>query len=728
MSAADDALAAYRQQQAAPVPDTTIPQPPPMEPSPLSPRTAADDALAAYKQQAASKYLENDPTVTHQQGFNDTVMPGSQNKPDLQVPSFLKSLDIYNTAVHRGVTRFTFGIMSKLPLGKEYLDNIKRGDASIEALNNYNKDNYTGHAAQLGELSGEMLATAPLGGLLGKTIGKAVSLGEGEAMLPSAAGVLSKVPVVGNALAGAANSALPSLLQTPAKYALSAAGGIGTNAAIESQRYDPNHPGQMINHEAVNNMLNSPVAMGLSAGLPMFGAAAGTYARNVKKVGEMSDLLGQTAIPRNTMPDGVKKTFYQSIFGFLPALSSSGAQLTEHKNIGDTLWRFISKFADMPEALDFTDINAKAGQVLHATLKQLKQNNQDLWNQPWKTNVVKDTSQVVKDANEAIALIDKFSTSIPRAGSYKTLIENQLEKVGTEKTIMSSILDASGKPMEPTTIPITKQFTVENVKNIQSNIGSAISKIKSEAGSNEITQQLSELHDRMGTHIQNSLSEGEQAALATAKQHSSMLFDLKDTSPLVKEAMVDEYAARKLLEKLRSPKEPIDKQKIYDQIGQAGKNAVVAEKLAEHFRVANESGGLNIDSFLTAVKKDPELGHLMENEAFKRFQGISDYMKNVSEGSKVGWWKPAAVATAIGIPAALSGAGPVVGVAAVVSLGAATFIANHPAFKNLFFAIGKKLPESTKNLIQKSITNHLSRGGFLIGTDGGLRNKNEGAQ
>lgn len=625
-----------------------------------------------------------------------------------QVPGFVKKLDMLNTAVDNGVKQFTTTILSALPFGQGWKNALKQVYNNSEAEQQHNIDTYKGYYPQIGKIAGETLVTAPVGGVLGKVLGKAVSLGAGEAIAPSG--------ILGSTLA---KKALPGILQTPAKYALAGAAGVGTNMAMESQRYDPEHPGQLINTKAAKSVIDNPTSTLLSAGLPMFGAAAGSYAQKASKIGEYSDILGQTAIPRNTLPDSIGKTFKQSVFGFLPALTSSGAAITEHKNIGEPVWNFISKFADAPEAKNFADINAKAGQVLKTALGNLKQTNQDLWNQPFKSRVLsaEDTSGAVADATQALKTIGDVSQAIPSAGLYTKLISRQLDKVGSSD---SALLDASGNAISK-----AGKFTVEDVKNIQSNLGKAISKIKSEAGSNELVQELSGIHDQLGTRIQNSLSADDLAAFMAAKQHSRMLYDLKETSPLVKDAMVNEFEARKLLEKLRSTKEPIDKQKIFDQIGPEGQKAVASEKLAEAFRASNKSDGLDIDGFLTRTKNDPELASLMGNDAFKSFQGLSAYIKNVSEGSKVGWWKPAAIMTAVGIPAYLSGAGPIAGAGAVASLAAATFAANHPALKNLFYGLSRKLPEDTKNLIQKAIGNHLNRAGYFIGTDGVLKHKDE---
>lgn len=666
MSIADDD-AAYLQSQQQVSPPTGI---------------AADDAAYLQSQQKP-------PDVTKLQGFNDEVLPGSENLPLKQEPDFLKKLDMINTGVHRGVTHFTHALLSKLPFGEGWQNAIKKADTDVEAEQQHNIQTYEGYYPQGGELGGEILATLPAGGLLGKGLQVAKSVSE----------------------------VVPSVLSGITKYGLSGAVGVDTMAAIESQRYDPKNPGQLINSEAISNMTESPLSLGLAAGLPAAGAMVGAWADKAKALGKTSDILGQTAIPRNAATDSTKKTISQSVFSAIGALTPRGAQATELENIGTPVWNFISKVADVPSATNAADILQASGKTLQSTLKEVKKGVADAWNQPFKTKPVEDTASVISDANEALKIIKDVSPAIPSAGLYKTLIEKTLKKVDSSD---SALFDSAGNK-----IASNKKLTIEDVKNIQSNIGSAISKVKKEAGSNDIVDELSTLREKLYNNMSSNLTHAEQIAFNTARTQSKLFYELKSNTSLIEEAITSERQSRNLIRKLISPAESVDKQQILDKMTQAGQQQVAATKLAQEWRLSNKSTGFDIDGFVTRVQNNSALSSMMGSETFKALNGLNTYLKSVSQGSKSNPWKAAAVATAIGVPAALSGVGPLAGAAVVVSLGAATYVANHPHLKNLFYGISKKLPESTKNLVQKAIGNNLSRAGYFIGTDGVLKHKDE---
>jgi hypothetical protein len=358
-----------------------------------------------------------------------------------------------------------------------------------------------------------------------------------------------------------------------------------------------------------------------------------------------------------------------------------------------------------------------AGKTVQNSLRSVKQSVSDSWNQPFKLKPVENTSGVLTDAHSALNLIDEVKQAIPSAGLYTSLIKRTLNKVERSD---SAILDRFGNAASG-----AAKFSVEDVKNIQSNLGSAISKIKKEAGSNEIVDSLSALRDNLYTHMTDSLNPAERTALETAKTQSKLLYDLKSNSPLVEKAMVSEVQARNLVRKLISPSEPVDKQMIFNQMTQDGQKQVAAAKVAQMFKSSNDSTGFNIDKFVTAVQNSSDLSPLMGSETYKSLDGLNTYLKSVSQGSKTSAWKGIGVGAAIGIPAVMSGVGPLAAAGAVATLGAATYVANHPVIKTLLNAVNKQLPENTKTYLTKAIGNHLSRAGYLINAEGVLKHEKE---
>lgn len=649
---------------------------------------------AAADQTAAAIGNPSDPN------FDTTGLQGWQYKGGLvtgtkRVPGFFKQLDILNTAVDRGVKNFTLGIMSKLPLGKTYQDAIKAVDAASTAEQQKNINTYDTIIPQLGEVGGELLATAPVGGAIRKVVSKAASLGMGEAIMPSLLG----------------DTTVTGVLAPLTKYATSSLGTAGVLGASEALRYDPNNP-EAFNTKAAGNVFSNPASYILG---PVSSLASG-WAQAANKLGKFTDEFGTSVAPRNLLPDGARKTISQEIAGFLPSLTGVGDQLKSIQNIGDPLWKFIAKGAGYLDAKNPEAVRAQAANLVQKAVTKVKDDNNNLWNQPFKTQIVPNTEGVIADATQALDLLNQNSKAITSLG----VNTNQIDK------ILNKVTNTSSGIVAPSGSSISKgSFTVEDVKNIRSNIGAAISNVKSVAGSNELSQDLKNIKDSLYNHMTEGLSAANKQALEDANQHQIMYENLKNVSPLVEKAMTNQYQSTKLLDKITSEKNVIDKQQILNQIPQQNQNEIAAAKLANYWKAANDSTGFKIDSFLTKVKNDPDLQGMMGTDSYKAFSGVTDYMKSLSDSSKVGWWRTGVMMAAAGIPAALAGAGPGAGVAAVASLGALTYAMNHPHLKLLFNAISKQVPENTKNLLIKAVGNNLLRAGYRVGTDGVLKHKSE---
>jgi len=192
--------------------------------------------ILAYQQQQQQP-LTNPDAVPENQTLSESQFHQAPEEVVKQEPDFMKKLDLINTGVHRGVTNFTLALMSKLPLSDEWQKKIKSYNTEIGTEQQHNKDTYSGYYSHVGEAAGEMLITLPAGGALG--------------------GVIKGAKVVGGVL--------PTGLKTIGKYGSGSLLGAEVLAAVESQKYDPENPGQLINKKKVDEVLSNPLAYAFPA-------------------------------------------------------------------------------------------------------------------------------------------------------------------------------------------------------------------------------------------------------------------------------------------------------------------------------------------------------------------------------------------------------------------------------------------------------------------------------
>jgi hypothetical protein len=278
---------------------------------------------------------------------DDWKTVGGQVVGGKKEPDFLKKLDMINTGVHRGVTHFTHALMSKLPfmppegspLGDAYQKAIQDADAGVEAEQQKNIDTYTGFYPQVGEFAGEMLATAPAGGLFG-----AAAKG-----------------------AQAAGQLAPAGLKTIAKYGTSALGGAAAIGALESQRYNPNNPTALFNTEATQNALENP----LSYALPALGTKLSTWAQASRKLGETKEVVPNIRAV-DLKEAGPARKFQQQFFGFLPALTGFGKQVKELDQIGGDLDNFVRNVSGNLTDIRASSLKDYAAKQMSGALKVMK--------------------------------------------------------------------------------------------------------------------------------------------------------------------------------------------------------------------------------------------------------------------------------------------------------------------------------------------------------------------
>lgn len=587
-------------------------------------------------------------------------------------PGFLKKLEMINTGVHRGVTHFTHAVLSKLPFGERYQKAIKDADADIEAAQEYNKKTYSGYYPQGGELGGEMLATLPVGGVLGKVAQGAEALG----------------------------GLAPTGLKTLAKYGTSALGGAGVLAGMESQRYNPEAPGEMFNKDAAKDALESP----LSYAIPMLGTKLSTWAGASRALGEAKEIVPDI-MARQIKPDSASKSVADQFFGLFPNLTHTGKQINQLKHIGDTISTYVNKIAGRPEAMNSEDLINYAGKQIKGTLNVTKLQNDLLWDKPFKQAIVNTPQDVKDEVVRALDIIKDVKSAVPRASLAETLLKKGIRK---------------------------DKLSVENVKNIQTVLGNTIHEINSGGKGGglgkEISDELSEIRENLFTPIQNSLSGEDFKDFTTAKQHSAMFYELKNSSPLIKKAIRDEVESRNLIRAIIGTPKSADKNKAaFNIMGDSGQTATVAAKMAQIMEASNTEGKFNLSEFLTQTGNPQVFPNVLkETDAYKSLEGLNKYLSAINEGSKTGWWRQMAVGA--GITAATGagavGAGALGAAVPLLSYATASFVANHSPLKTLLHAATKNLPSSTYEQVTKAIEKQLTKAGFIV-SNGALQHKDE---
>ncbi len=618
-----------------------------------------EELANTFKQQEASPSMQE--LASQYKPVPEVAAPKEQ-------PSFLKKLDMINTGVDRGVKNFTLALMSKLPFGDRYQNAIKAVDAQSTAEQKQNIDKYSGYYPQGGEIAGETLATLPIGGALGKVAQGAQALGK----------------------------LAPTGLKTATKYGSSALGGAGVLAGMESQKYDPENPGQLINTEAASNTLESP----LSYAIPALGTKFSTWADASRNLGNAKEVL-PNIMARNLKEPGASTTMSNMVFGIPAALTGMGKQVKQVEGIGDDISNFIQKLAGTKEAQTADDLRGYSANIIQSTLKKMGRAEDKIWDAGFKTTPISD-AQAVKD--DVINAIDLLKTNkIPGYDAVVNSLSNGIRK---------------------------GDMKVEDVKKLQTIMsGAAINAKGLEGGiGNDLANNLSSIKDSLLNHIQNSLSPEAMKDFSAAREFSARKFDLFKQAPLLQKAINDETSAHKLVNTLISEGGVLPPKKAALSIlSEGGRDKVAATKLQQALESSDNAGNINLDSFLKATSPYTQTKTILNKDAYSSLQGLNEYLKNInnaSGGNKLG---QAAIA---GAGASLAGAGAMsagtLGLAVpLVAYGAASFVANHSPLKTLLHAVTKNLPSATYDLVTKNIEKHLTRAGFLMSEDGVLKHKDE---
>lgn len=648
--AIQDDIAAYQAQQQQPAPTNDI---------------NADIAAYQQNQQAAPISVSNNPVVPEGQ---DWTTAGGKVVGGQQEPGFIKKLDMIASGVDRGVKNFTLALMSKLPFGEKYQNAIKQVDADATAVQEYNKKNYGGLYPGIGEVGGELLATLPAGGALGGVAKGAKLLGE----------------------------VLPTGLKTIGKYGTSALGGAGVLAGVESQKYDPENPGQLINTEKAGEALSNP----LSYALPMAATKLGTWGEAAQKLGVAKEEFPN--IMARNLKEGPTQKLSDMFFNIPATLTGVGKQAKQVEGIGDDISSFIMKTAGTKEAQTADNLREYSANIIQSTLKKMGRAEDKIWDKGFKSTLISD-AQAVKD--DVINAIDLLKTN----------------KVPGYDTVVNSLNNGIRKG----------DLKVEDVKKLQTIMSGAAINAKSLEGGigNELASSLGGIKDNLLNHIQNSLSPDAMKDFIAAKAFSANKFELFKNAPLLQKAINDEASAHKLVNSLISEGGVLPPKKaVMGILSGKGQDMVAATKVQQALESAdNGSGHIDLDKFLKATSPYTQSKEILNKDAYQNLVGLNKYIKTVKESGNVGRLGQVATGAALagGAGAGAMGMGTIGMALPLIGYGAASFVANHSPLKSLMYAVTKNLPKNTMDLVTKNIEKHLTRAGYFMSEDGVFKHKDD---
>ncbi len=624
-------------------------------------------------------------------------------KIELEKPGFLKSVDMINTGVARGASKYISRLMNNV----ENLGSVKR--TPLEVKNQ--KDNYGTqvydywdkeykinqgkyqNASLLqggGELLGEMAVTAPIGGPLMALSKGASALGK---MAPYGLGKITEF--------GAVSAGTGALL-----------------SGLEGMKYDPKNPDQSFSTEQAAEALKNPASYIAGAGGHLVNNWFGK-ARELKKAQETFGNIRNRDIPSTPVdelleqvnPDGssVASTYKPSvgqkikstIFDSIPNMTGYGKGVKLKENIGTDISNWIHKQSGDIAATYSKDYKEVAGKEFHGMLNRLKEGQHEAWEQGFKTAPVENTQEIKDMAIEAIDILS--SSGIPTNQRSINLITKGLQK---------------------------DKFTVGDVKNIASTIGDAAGDAYAMKGGTAVDMgtEIADIKKNLIGTIKSNLSGKNLEDFNAAREETKRFYDTIGISHKIKAALNEEVAARNLVKTVLSEAEVLDKTATMGLMTPKGERALKAAGIAKALENAGHpSGAVNIGTFLnetSAATNKPEL----LGDTYKALEGMNVYLQNIDSAGKhklSGYLGAAgAIAGAAGIGAVATGAvdlkSALPAVAGLASYAVLAGISNRSPLKFLFGNLGKNLSPSAHKHLRNQIEDKLTRGGFFLNKEGVL--------
>lgn len=613
------------------------------------------------------------------EGLEPWQYAGGMVEGSLKKPGFLDTLDMINTGVHRGVTHFTLGMMSMLPMGNKYQNNLKKIDADIESEQQKNIKTYDSWAPQIGELGGELLATAPAGGALG---------------------LLSKG-------ANALSSMAPAGLKTLARYGTSGVGGAGVLSGTEALRYQGDEFDYGKAAESFGEGMSSP----LSYAAPMAGQALGRYLDKSRVYNKAVD-EGIDVLPRDVGEKGLGKTLKNLVLDSFSTLTPLGRRAEQLQNIGGSIGTVIKKISGTDEAMSTSDLVGYASKNLQMGLKKLKAKGDILWEQGgFKNATVDNLDDILPEIEEAKKIISRVK--LPTYGQTSALLDEALPG---------------------------GNITFENIKNLGSILGDAASDAYNlGAGTGaSIGNRLSSIRRNILDKASGNLSTEQLKAFKAAQAFSKNQFELEDSIPLIKDAISDQVQSNKIIEGILKDGITFDKSKAMGIMSTKGQLAVKAAKISQALGEASQPGnGVNLNTFLKKVSMPDNAAEATRSasatksllgDEYKHIEGLAKHLSAINEAKRM--------AGAGKFMAPLVGAGTIAGLGAsgelnmenaqaIAPYAAMVLAGNHPVLKRLLGATTRKLSDSAYQHITNKVQDIFTRAGFLYNEDGSLSEKGD---
>lgn len=621
-------------------------------------------------------------------------------------PKFLDTLDMINTGVHRGVTHFTLGLMSMLPFGEKYQRALKKYDVEVEAEQQKNIKTYDSIAPFVGEIGGELLATAPVGGALAKLGSKSLSLIGGEAILP-----------------GVINTALPKGTRLLGGYGTSAVGGAGLLAGTEALRYQGQQfdPSQAM--ETFKDTMSSPAAY-------LFPAAATATGRYMEKSRDFQKVIDQgiDVLPRDLKEKGVGRTLSYLFYDSLGMLTPLGRRAEQLQNIGSSIKSVIRSISATSEAMTSSDLKNYASKNLQRGLKKLEAKGTLLWeNGGFKKAVINNYDEILPDINNALRIIREGK--LPTYGRAEALIQEEASKLVPQQTkkVTSNLVDMYGSKFEKLlTIPQKGKITLEDVKNIFGIIGDAASDAFRLGGGTMtgLGRDLSSIRKSIMEKAKANLNETQLRNFKTAQEFTKNQYELEDAIPLIKDALVDEISANKIIEGIMKDSVTFDKSKAMGIMSEKGQLATKGAIVAKALEQSSTDAGVDLTKFLNKVAPAEGVSNAEKilGREYDYVKGLAKHLSAINEARRIGNFGKfalgtgAVAATALGLTGSLQ-LGDFKLVAAYPAM---VFAANHPVLKRLLGYSTKKLSDSTYKHLTNKIQDIFTRAGYMYNEDGSL--------
>lgn len=580
-------------------------------------------------------------------------------------PGFLKTLDMLNTGVHRGVTQFTLGIMSMLPFGQKYQNALKKVDADVEAEQQKNIKTYNSIAPVVGELGGELLATAPAGGLLGG------------------------VAKAANAVADIA----PTGLKLLGKYGTSGLGGASVLSGTDALQYQ----GDAFDVGKAAGTFTQDMSSPMSYALPMVGTAIGKYLDKTKALANAPE----GALPRDLMT-GTPKKLYNMMFDSIGMMSPVGARAAQLENIGKPIEAVIRGIAGIEGKVNAEDMKTLASKYIQNGLKHLDAKETLLWeNGGFKSAAVNNLDELLPEIKTAQELIQRIK--LPSYSQTNALLDESLKGLKDGKV------------------------TFEDIKNMGGILGNAATDAYSQGGGTwtQIGSTLSNIRKTLLDKASGNLSGEQLKAYKTAQAFTKSQYELQDSIPLVKDAITDEFSARKIVENILSDSKLFDKSSAMGIASNKGQAIIKGAKVAQALSNATGDTGVNLTSFLKEVAPQYTTSgtEKLLGDEYKYIAGLAKHLSAVNEAKKIGNSNKFA-ATAIGA-GAITGLGATGNLnwdnaKAIAPYAAMLFAANNPVLKRLLGYTTKNVSDSTYKYMTDKIQNLFTRGGFIYNDDGSI--------